>query len=309
MKMAVNRTRLLNSFFISVLLLPIVTCNLFAQQIFGISAGYEVFPFASLADPPPEAQDLEIETTSWSAGAAFPFDFTNGKFMILNQFNYKRVDFNYHNFPDNDPDIDQAQSIEYTAFLIDSLSPQWKMVAILSPGFASDFEAQLSSDDFTFQGAFGFIRRFNENFSFGFGAAYIRDFGPPLPLPFLYFDWDKSENLSVTGIVPNNLDVIYVLNPRIDLGLSFKVSGNRYHGNPSKFDDQQGNPIKNPQMEYSEGTISPTVQMHFLEWLHLNIEGGFAFYRNFRFLDGDEEEESFDLEKTSYLRVGIILGV
>jgi hypothetical protein len=61
-------------------------------------------------------------------------------------------------------------------------------------------------------------------------------------------------------------------------------------------------------MEYSEGTISPTVRIHFLEWLHLNFEDGFAFYRNFEFLEGDESKSSNDLERTGYLRTGLVFG-
>ncbi len=308
MKTASFRFRGIFPLILATVLLAGTRLDLYAQQIVGSSIGYEAFPYARLAAPDPGARDLEIQTESWRAGAAFPLLFAGGKIVMLNQLNYRRVDFNYRNQPEEELDIDQAQSVEYTAFLIDSLSERWKMVVIATPGFASDFETKISSDDFTFQGAFGFIRRISENFSLGFGAAYIRDFGPPLPLPFLYLDWDKSERLNVTGIVPSNLDVAYRLVPEVDLGLSFNVGGNRYHGNPNKFTDEAGNPIRNPQMEYSEGTISPTATFHFLEWLHLEVEGGYAFYRNFEFLDGDDSKASFDLERSGYLRAGLILG-
>jgi hypothetical protein len=293
---------------ILVIFLTGISHHVMAQQTIGTSAVYEAFPYAKLAAPIPEARDLEIQTSSWSVSAAFPLLFSGGKFLMLNRLDYKRVDFNYRNLPDDNSDIEQAQSIEFTAFLIDSLSEKWKMVAILTPGFASDFETKLSSDDFTFQGVFGFIRQLGENLSLGFGAAYIRDFGPPLPLPFLYLDWDKTEKLNISGIIPSNLDLSYNLYPKIDLGLSFRVGGNRYHGNSNKYSDEQGNPIKNPQMEYSEGTISPIAKIHFLEWLHLNVEGGYAFYRNFEFLDGDNVKSSLDLERSGYLRATLVLG-
>ena len=64
------------------------------------------------------------------------------------------------------------------------------------------------------------------------------------------------------------------------------------HGDPDKFG------VDNPLMKYSEGTISPSVQIHFLNWFHLNIEGGFAFYRNYEFFDGDEKAQSLDLKQT-----------
>jgi hypothetical protein len=177
------------------------------------------------------------------------------------------------------------------------------MVAVLAPGVASDFAAEITGDDFTFQGIFGFIRGLGENFQVGAGLSYIREFGPPLPLPFIYFDWNDGSNLSANGILPTNLDVSYRLAPQIGLGLSLKFSGNRYHGDPRRYG------VDNPQLEYSEGTVSPTAQFHFAEWIHLNAEGGYAFYRNFRFLDGAEEAASYDMEGTMYARGGIVLGI
>jgi len=94
-----------------------------------------------------------------------------------------------------------------------------------------------------------------------------------------------------------------ILNPKIDLGLSLKVEGNRYHGNPDKYG------VDNPLMKYSEGTISPMMQINFTQWLHLNIEGGFAFYRNFEFFDGDTRAQSFDLKQTGYFRTRVVLGI
>jgi len=176
------------------------------------------------------------------------------------------------------------------------------MIAIVTPGMASDFEADISDDDFTFGAVFGFIRQMKKNFQLGFGIAYMPDFGEPLPLPFLYMDWKIGSKLTAVGIVPTNMVFSYKLNPKIDLGFSLKVDGNRYHGYPDKFG------VKNPLMKYSEGTLSPMVQFHFTKWLHLNFEGGFAVYRNFEFFDGDEKVQSLDMEQTDYLKAGLVLG-
>ncbi|HSG28801.1 MAG TPA: DUF6268 family outer membrane beta-barrel protein, partial [Candidatus Krumholzibacterium sp.] len=260
------------------------------------------FPYSKLADPTSETGELEVQSAAWDFGAAFPLSFSNGRIVILNQFKYKRIDFRYRNHPAG-PEIEQAQSIEHTFFLVDSLSQTWKMIAVLTPGFASDFEAKVSSDDFTLTGVFGFIWKFRENFDIGFGAAYMRDFGAPIPLPFLYFDWNNGGRMHAKGILPQNMDVLYDLSPKMSLGLSFKISGNRYHGNPDKYG------VDNPQLKYSEGTISQIAQVHFTDWCHLDVEGGFAFYRNFEFMDGDEPVQSLDLNRTGYLRARIILGI
>ena len=277
--------------------------HLQAQQIFGLSYGYEVFPHVKLTDPIPGNSEFEIQASSWDVGAAFPLMFGQGKTIVMNQFNYKRTDLNYRNSPSGATLIAQMQSMQYTFFMIDSLNHKWKMVVVLTPGLASDFEGDLVKEDFTFGGVFGFIRQYGKNLQIGCGLAYMPDFGEPLPMPFVYLDWNISSRMNLNGILPTNMLLKYQLNPKFDVGLSLKVQGNRYHGNPEKFG------VDNPLMKYSEGTFSPMLQYHFNQFLHLNVEGGYAFYRNFEFFDGDTEAQSLDLKQTGYIRTRLVIGI
>ena len=279
-----------------------------AQRVVGLSVGYHVFPYVKLADPVTGVENMEIQTQVKTFGAAFPLMFQGGKIMVLNQLNYRRVDFAYKNLAaesTTDNDLDRAISVNYTAFMLDSLSEKWTMVAVLVPGLASDFKAdKISGDDFTLQAIFGYIRTYSKQLQLGFGLAYMRDFGRPLPMPFLYFDWNNGAKLSASGLVPMDMTAVYKLHPKIDLILAFKVFGDRHHGDPDIFSE-----VDNPQLEYSEGTLSPSINIHLKEWLHLGFEAGYAAYRNLRFLDGDEEAGSYDLEKTAYYRVNLVLGI
>lgn len=296
-------TRTIKPIILLVFLVTIPGRSGFAQQVFGASVEYGLFPYTNLADPESNTEELEIQTSIKSVGLAFPLTLQNEKIVIFNQLNYRRVDFSYKNRPEG-PEIEQAQSVNYTFFMIDSLSEKWSMVAVLTPGLASDFEAdEITSNDFTLQAVFGFIRKYNPNFQLGFGLAYMRDFGRPIPLPFIYFDWKNGDRLSATGLVPTDMSLTYKLNPKIDLLLIMRFMGDRHHGNPDKFS------VKNPQMEYSEGTISPAMQVHLTDWLHVKLEAGYAFYRNFEFLDGDETAESYDLEPTFYYRANLVFGM
>ena len=288
---------------ILIILFFIVLCkSLIAQEVFGLSYQYEYFPSAKLADPTTNLEDMEIQTSTYKIGAAFPLVLAKGKIIILNSMNYRHVNFNYKNHPP-DARIDQTQSIEYTAFMIDSLSAKWSMVVVITPGVASDFESKVTADDFSFQGVFGFMRKFSEKFSLGSGIAYSREFGPSIPMPFIYFEWIILPKLSAKGLLPIDLNFLYKYNKKFDFGLFVGVSGNRYHGSPTKYD------VDNPQMEYSEGTVSPKMQYHITDMLHLNIEGGYTFYRNFELLDGDKSHQSFDMENSGYLRASFVFGI
>ncbi len=286
----------------------LTAANLIGQQIVGLSSGYDVFPYSRLVDMPAGSEKMEIQTSSHRFGAAFPLMFGNGKYLVMNQFNYRRVSFQYKNQPELlstiGSDLDRAISVNYTMFMLDSLSEKWTMVFALTPGLASDFKADnRTNDDFTLQVIFGFMKNYGKNLQVGYGLAYMRDFGRPLPLPFIYFEWNNGDRLSAQGLVPTDVTVSWKMNPMIDLMLAFKIVGDRHHGDPDIFG------VKNPQLEYSEGTLSPSVNIHLKQWLHLNLESGYAAYRNMEFLDSDESASSYDLEKTVYFRMGIVLGI
>jgi hypothetical protein len=287
-----------------ILLLIIPGNSGFAQQVFGASVEYGLFPYVKLANPNSDTKDLEIHADIKTVGLAFPLVLQGGKILILNQLNYRRVDFSFKKLPERSRRVDQIQSVNYTFFMIDSLSEKWSLVAMLTPGLASDFEAdEITSDDFTLQAVFGYIRKYSPNFQLGFGLAYMRDFGRPTPLPFIYFDWNNGDRLSATGLLPTDMSLTYKVNPKIDLLLTMKFLGDRHHGNPDRYN------VKNPQMEYSEGTISPAMQVHLTDWLHIKVEAGYAFYRNFEFLDGDKKAQSFDMEPTFYYGANLVLGM
>lgn len=281
----------------------------FAQQVIGLSIGYDIFPSVKLADQVPGNEDFEIRTEIKSVGAAFPLMFQDGKILILNQLSYRHVAFHYKNLePDMANianDLDRAISVNYTAFMLDSLSEKWILIAALTPGLASDFKAdKITSDDLTLQAIFGFIRTYSKQLKLGFGLAYMRDFERPIPLPFIYFDWNNGDKLSASGIAPVDMTLSYKMNTKIDFMLGFKVYGDRHHGDPDIFTD-----VENPKLEYSEGTLSPRINFHLQQWLHISLEAGYAAYRNLEFLDGDKSAGSYDLERTGYSRINLVLGM
>lgn len=56
-------------------------------------------------------------------------------------------------------------------------------------------------------------------------------------------------------------------------------------------------------------SLGPTAQLHFSKWVHLNLEGGYAFLRSFKFSDGLDEESSIDLDAKGYLKVSLQVGM
>jgi hypothetical protein len=293
-------------FLVCVVLLAGIGISASAQEAIGVSVGYEYIPHVNFADPEPGFEAVEIQLNTWSIGAAFPLSFGEGSTLLLNSVNYQRLGFNYKGWQSwmGERPI-QAHSISYSAFLLQTLTERWTLVISMVPGIASELDGELSTYDFTLSAIVGAMRAFGEknNFTLGAGLAYTWDFGDPIPLPFLYVDWNISSKLNISGILPANLAITYMLFSFIDVGLLASIGGNRYHGDPDKFG------VDNPQMKYSLATVGPKVQIHFTKWLHLNLEGGYTIFRNFSFWDGPTEVSNFDMENTFYLRASTVIGM
>ena len=162
---------------------------LHAQSRPSFSASYDFLPFQNFKDPriagqpAPELGDTQVQANTVTISASHPWVFSEGRTVLTNQIYYQRREFSYKNFPGGAPDLRDVHAVNYTLTLQHGLSPQWTMLTMLTPGLASDFEADVSSDDFALQVVAIFIRQFSEQFSFGFGAAYSTLFGEPLPEP------------------------------------------------------------------------------------------------------------------------------
>jgi hypothetical protein len=286
-----------------------ITADASAQQVVGISVEYGLFPPRHLANPEAGTfeEDLKIGLTILDIRASFPLVFAGGRTLVLNSIEYGRLGVDFRNWDEEeagDPDEqDEAHSVKFASFVMHELSPEWRLIAGLTPGLASDFQGEISGDDFTLEAVLGLIRQVRESLAFGFGVAYVRDFGEPLPLPFLALEWQIAPNLNARALLPQDFEVSYNWRPKVDLGLAVKVRGNRYHGDPGVWG------ADNPQMKHTVASVGPTARIHLSKWLHLGLEGGYVFVHNFEFLDGDKVESLLDMEHTGYLRAGLQLGM
>jgi hypothetical protein len=277
------------------------------------SVSYDYFPFRNLANPDTEpvdgkrnfTQDLQVEVATFDAGLAFPLEFSEGKTTLVNEFSFQHLFLNYRNWnieQGGNFKVEDAYAVEYSLTLLHKLSPKWSLITIVTPGLASDFKAKISSDDFTFQAIAGLGRHFSEKLTFYFGLGYFRDFGEPLLFPAVRLEWDNGSNLKATVMPPLDVELWYLPNQALELGLLIKTAGNQYHGDPDIYG------ADNPQLRYSVTTLGPSARVNILPWLHLNLEGGITFLRRFEFFDGDEEALSIDLEQTGFFRVGFDFG-
>ena len=279
-----------------------------AQSGPSFSASYDFLPFQNFKDPriagqpAPELGNTQVQANTVSIGASYPWVFSGGRTVLTNEIYYQRREFGFKNFPDGDPDLEDVHAVNYTLTLQHGISPQWTMLTMLTPGLASDFDADVSSDDFALQAVAIFIRQFSEQFSFGFGAAYSTRFGEPLPLPVLAFDWNNGKNLSWSAILPASSEFWYQSSEKLRLGMVLGVDGYDYHGDPDIYG------VTDPRLRYSVTTLGPATRYRLTERMDLNVDFGFSGFHRFEFYDGDDEQHSFNLKSSVFFRAGFVFG-
>ena len=270
------------------------------------SVSYSYFPHEEFDDPEVELlKDVEVGITRLNFSASFPQVFSQGRTVLVHEISYRRDEIDYKNWGaelGEEPDMKHLHAIQYTLTLRHGLSQKWYMLAMVTPGLASDFEADISSDDLTSETAVVFVRQFSERWSLGFGAAISNQFGEPLPLPVLAYEWSNGSNLRANGILPGTLEFWYLPNPKLELGLAVGGDGNQYHGDPDIYG------VDNPLMRFSDITVAPSARIHLSKAVHLNVEGGFVPFRRFELYDGDEKQISYDLKPGGFIKAGFRIG-
>lgn len=277
-----------------------------AQAQSGISAEVEAFPHSSLADPgaPGEEElEIQIEHLRFSLGAP-ALVFGEGRTSLQSSFAYNRLRFDYRNWDgdEGDTQIDEVHGLEYTATVMHALGERWSGLLMITPGLYSDFEGDLTGDDFNVSGAVAAIKRHSETLSYGFGAAYTLRFGEPFPVPLVAVNWTPSRRTRLDLLLPAYAEFWYAPRSWVEFGLAARASGGQYHGDPDSFDPD------NPQLLYSSATAGPSVVFHLGEIVHLRVDAGTTLFRRFDFNDGDDELRSIDLENSGFVRLGLTVG-
>ncbi|MFC1561506.1 DUF6268 family outer membrane beta-barrel protein [candidate division KSB1 bacterium] len=278
-----------------------------------LTVSYESFPSSMMSDPDTEpvngqrnfTQDLKLQVSSLNIGIGFPFVFSEGKTVYVPQINYQHLNIIYENWDlqqGGTSRVDNAYAIDFSSTLIHQVNEKWSLLAILTPGIASDFVDDLQVEDFTIQAVFVFIKEYRETFSAGYGLAYSNTFGQPFPVPVIAINWNNGANLRIESILPVNMEVTYKLRENMETGLLLNVAGNQYHGAESKFD------VGNPLMRYSSGVIGPFFRLATPFGFKATITGGYTFLRRFEFFDGDTEAASYNIKNKAFIRVGLQLG-
>lgn len=278
------------------LLLPVLPVLPLAAQV---STSIDIFPYQQFSNPEEGLEESELFSRAIRLEISFPFVLAEERTQLDVGLSYERRQFSYRNFPSGDPDINDIHAGGISVTLQQRFSEKWSVMATVTPGLASDLEGDLTIDDLNFQSVLAFIRTVNPKFAYGVGAVYSTEFGEPIPLPVLMFDWNNGGKLSWMTILPIGSEFWYAPSERVHLGLLLGVGGNKYQGDPDLF------AVDDPEMRYSVVTIGPSARLAVSRAFLLQVDAGIIGYHRFEFYDGNDKISTFNLKPSLFLRAGI----
>ena len=298
--------------FLAFLLIPYQL--LLAQLRPSISFGRQTWPSSSVSSMDlnqsysGSLNDLEVWNDTRFIRGSYPFFINNGKVLLDIQPGFQRIEFRHRNWTEQLPMPTDAYIIDINLLAIGQLTNKWSYVAQATPAIKSGLEEKMAGEDFAIEGAFLATRQAGERISYGFGLGYSTNFGAPIPIPLLQFDysaslWEGGPAWRGNILLPSSIEAWVIPFKRLEVGLQLRSIGDRHH-----ITEVGTVAINRPYSDYFDTVLGPSVIVYLTPWMSLNVESGFSLYRQMQVTDGRDELISFEPEQAGFLRWQLTIG-
>ncbi|MBS1507238.1 MAG: hypothetical protein JSS79_11385 [Bacteroidetes bacterium] len=191
-----------------VLLLFLVTCNGLAnaqqeKQLFDFHYNLSPLSFQGQKDL---MQTVEMNFR-------YPFLITS-KTIVAGGIGYETLFTNQYPLFGGD----RVSGLSTQWFLNRKLNNRNSLLLIGSGGIYSDFK-DISMEDVRYSIGFRYKTSYHERFTTSYGLGLSRQFFGLMVVPFIDFDWKLSERLRISGPVPLNTRMRYIVNKRMQVSI------------------------------------------------------------------------------------------
>lgn len=285
-----------------------------AQLSPSLSFGHETWPSMSVSNLEVDGtysrsmNNLKVWTDTRFVRGSYPILLQGGQMYLDIQPGFQRIEFRHENWTEELPRPTDAYIIDLNIIALQQLSNRWSLLAQVTPALKSGLENKLAGEDFAIEGAILASRQRSERFTFGFGAAYSTNFGAPIPIPLLQFDymaslWAGGPAWRGSALLPSSLEAWIIPAKRLEIGLQLRSLGDRHH-----ITEVGTVPLSKPYSDYFDTVLGPSVIVYLTPWLNLNVESGISLYRQMQITDGSDELIKFEPNQASFLRWKFTIG-
>lgn len=286
----------------------------FAQLRPGLSFGQETWPSMPVSNMElsgtynQSLDDLKVWTDTRFIRGSYPLLLQGGKMYLDIQPGFQRIEFRHEGWTEELPRPTDAYIIDLNIIAQQQLSNRWSMLAQITPAIKSGLEENLIGDDLAIEGAILAMRQASEHFVFGFGAAYSTNFGAPIPIPLLQFDykaslWDGGPAWRGSALLPSSIEAWVIPAKRLEVGVILQSLGDRH-----RITEIGTVPLEKPYSDYFNTVVGPAVTLYITPWLNLNLESGISIYRQMQITDGRDEVIKFEPDQAGFLRWKFTIG-
>lgn len=282
-------------------ILVMLSTSAFAQDLELLRLGSAYYPSQSI-----ENSSLEGEIGFFEVG---------GKFTIPQLLKKDKSTILLHTLGYNNLRIDTKgtiggsliesnktyHTISYTLGLVQKISNNWRWMLNLNPTIATDFEEDLSQDDFLYQANTMFINGKNSRLKYGFGVAFTNRFGRSLIIPTALLKY-KTAKMNLDIILPNKITVILHAN-KFHYGFAATLNGGLFNNTSEVASindaiDEAG---------YSRVNLGPMLGYSISKSVLLNVAGGITTGRRLEFIDINESTIDRTPQTGPYFRVAFLI--
>ncbi|NQX86205.1 MAG: hypothetical protein HRT67_09930 [Flavobacteriaceae bacterium] len=238
-------------------------------------------------------------------GAMFQYikQLKNKKWLLANKLLYTYFKYDaksaFNGFDINE----NFHSISYSLGVIRILPKRWKLIVLLSPTLASDFQESLSRNDLISQGSIIATKRASPYFEYGFGLTYTTRFGNPTVLPLVNLTYKKGD-WHTKAVLPAYITHYYVFNENTKLGFRVAAYGNLYNATI----ENNSTAFELNRVGYSRINIGPDFQTKLFRDFYMNLGAGISTRNVLEIQDDDLNTIiDVDVDEKFFFNIGVKL--
>lgn len=250
----------------------------------------------------------EFSFQEYGAFINMPYKLKNKKTIIINGLGYGRVEIKGSDLPYLNYNVNRENlnAVYYQLVIAHKLNTDWRLIVGLKPTLASDFNKNLSFEDFVFQGMGFALKQVNERFSIGVGVAYTMRFGEPFAVPLLPINYKKGKH-NIKAMLPVKSSYNYYLGnkEKLSIGIKYAINGALFNISTSDMELQDVPEID--KITYSRFNFGAVINYNITKSLQFEIYGGTSARRQYHLIDVLSNTHKFDLNNTPFFQFGVVL--
>lgn len=234
---------------------------------------------------------------------SLPVALKKNKRFLFHNLNYSKTKIGYGQIPNVNTEIENFHTLGYTIAYFQPLKRDWNLTATLSPNISSNFKSGLKMKEIQIYGLLLFSKAINKKKNFILNLGLISS--PSLGIfPLISGQWHPNQNWTIALGLPE-FDIEYKASTKTRVGTKLFIDGDEF----TFSNDAQYKNKKMDKLNILNMGTTVYLKQNISKSIHLSLDSGFTFYREFDFTRGNHKILTFDLENSLFIKAGLSVDI